>query len=82
MGEGETVGALGDFDFQAVVWGGGDALDALSGADFEHFAAFPYGFAVGREEDGGVVDSADDGFGEDVPGESWCVAFRREQKTK
>ena len=22
---GETVGALGDFDFQAVVWGGGDA---------------------------------------------------------
>ena len=39
MGEGETVGALGDFDFQAVVWGGGDALDALSGADFEHFAA-------------------------------------------
>ena len=49
---------------------------------FEHFAAFPYGFAVGREEDGGVVDSADDGFREDVPGESWCVAFRREQKTK
>ena len=52
MGEGETVGALGDFDFQAVVWGGGDALDALSSADFEHFAAFPYGFAVGREENG------------------------------
>ena len=59
MGEGETVGALGDFDFQAVVWGGGDALDALSGADFEHFAAFPYGFAVGREENGGCAAYGD-----------------------
>ena len=26
MGEGETVGALGDFDFQAVVWGGGEGV--------------------------------------------------------
>ena len=56
---GEAVGALGDIDFQAVVWGGGDALDALSGADFEHFAAFPYGFAVGREEDGGCAAYGD-----------------------
>ena len=59
MGDGETVGALGDFDFQAVVWGGGDALDALSGADFEHFAAFPYGFAVGGEENGGCAAYGD-----------------------
>ena len=26
MGEGETVGALGDFHYQAVIWGVGEVL--------------------------------------------------------
>ena len=34
-------------------------MDALLGADFEHFAAFPYGFAVGGEEDGGCAAYGD-----------------------